>query len=108
MKVSITVSQGLPINRMGLTSVPFRINLGQSGFDRFLNEVPMGARDFYEERAQGFGKPEVEVVVPEALAHGLGADEPTKAIKRLYEASIQNRLYATADTLRSVAKVVGL
>lgn len=105
-KFEVRVNQMEPQNRMGRISVPFRISFSPEGFDRFLNTVPLGQRNFFEDRAQSMGEPAVEVNLPETYQADIHSGDPRLAVLDMYSLAMENKMFATADVLLHVTKVV--
>lgn len=106
-KFEVVINRMEPINRMGRVSVPFQINLSHEGFERFLNAVPRSQRKFYEDRAEALGAPVVEVTLPEdACPDEFHLFQEKEAVEEMYNNAISSHMFAAADILHNVRKVV--
>ena len=104
--MTVNIKRLPSLDRMGRRSIPYRINLGKETFDRMLVNVPETQRAYYEDKAEVLGAPAVDVVLPEEVAVSISFDCPKKAVKDMYEISINNKLFATADILQNVVKAL--
>lgn len=102
----VSITQHLPEPILGRVRVSFSINLGESGFRRFLSNLPDNQAQYYQERAELLKEPVVEVTMPDGFQDTFDLADPIPAIQEMRAMSRHHNLNTTAYVLDRLAGVV--
>lgn len=103
---AVKITQNLPEARMGRSRVGFSINLGETGFRKFLNNLPDNQASYYRERAEATRETSVEVVLPQECMDSFDLSNPLEALGEMRALSAHHQLNTTTYVLDRVCSVV--
>lgn len=101
---NISITQNLPEARMGRQRLSFSVNLGESGFNRFLNRLPDVQRNYFEERVSVLGPNVVEITMPCDKEFPL--ENPKRALEKMTFEAHENKDFTTAYILSNIVRAV--
>lgn len=102
MEIQIKVRSSAP--RMGVESIHFDVNLGATGFERFLSVLPEGQRDYYSGRFKESGEPSVNVVMPVEYQNSFDLSDPVRTLQDMYVAARKSHLVTQENILGSMVR----
>jgi hypothetical protein len=103
---AVKITQNLPDNVLGRSRVGFSISLGETGFRRFLSNLPHGQARYYEERSEVLQEPVVEVVLPDESLDMFNLESPHQTLSAMRVLSDRHQLNTTTYILDNVLRAV--
>lgn len=101
--MKVTINRGEPRHRMGCTSVPFNVNLGEKGFEKFLSILPDGHRAYYTGRCSDVGPTTVEIMFPEEISSQIDP-ESGEALRTMCNLAESENLTTQRHILNTIAR----
>lgn len=104
--MTLKITQHLPEAQMGRNRVGFSIDLGDTGFRRFVSNLPHGQADYYLQRSEALKATVVEVMMPGEYMDQFDLSNPSEALGQMQECSMHSKNHTTSYILSNVVKAV--